>query len=130
MQLNQDNSALETDPVSFSLGDFLVGNSKDPLKPPAAFAWVVVATLRLFLAVATVSDPFAGSLAAGVLAMWVMESAQLLLYPKTSIFHIPAYMGASVALVLAEAATEKFGGDSVEELRRNAEGYLKSLVIS
>jgi chorismate synthase len=37
---------------------------------------------------------------------------------------------AMVALVLAEAATEKFGGDSVEELRRNVEGYLKSLVIS
>ena len=35
-----------------------------------------------------------------------------------------------VGRVLAEAATEKFGGDSVEELRRNAEGYLKSLVIS
>jgi len=37
---------------------------------------------------------------------------------------------AMVALVLAEAATEKFGGDSVEELCRNAESYLKSLVIS
>jgi chorismate synthase len=37
---------------------------------------------------------------------------------------------AMVALVLAEAATEKFGGDSVEELRRNAEAYMKSLVIS
>jgi chorismate synthase len=37
---------------------------------------------------------------------------------------------AMAALVLAEAATEKFGGDTVEELRRNAEGYLKSLVIS
>jgi len=37
---------------------------------------------------------------------------------------------AMVALVLAEAATDKFGGDSVEEMRRNAEGYLKSLVIS
>ncbi|HTU08122.1 MAG TPA: chorismate synthase, partial [Trebonia sp.] len=37
---------------------------------------------------------------------------------------------AMVALVLAEAATEKFGGDSVDELRRNAEGYLKSMVIS
>jgi chorismate synthase len=37
---------------------------------------------------------------------------------------------AMVALVLAEAATEKFGGDTVEEMRRNAEGYLKSLVIS
>ena len=37
---------------------------------------------------------------------------------------------AMVALVLAEAATDKFGGDSVEEMRRNAETYLKSLVIS
>jgi chorismate synthase len=37
---------------------------------------------------------------------------------------------AMVALVLAEAATEKFGGDSVEEMRRNAEGYLKSLTVS
>ena len=37
---------------------------------------------------------------------------------------------AMVALALAEAATEKFGGDSVEELRRNAENYVKSLLIS
>jgi chorismate synthase len=37
---------------------------------------------------------------------------------------------AMVALVLAEAAIEKFGGDSVEEMRRNAESYLKCLVIS
>jgi chorismate synthase len=37
---------------------------------------------------------------------------------------------AMVALMLAEAAVEKFGGDSVEEMRRNAESYLKALVIS
>jgi chorismate synthase len=37
---------------------------------------------------------------------------------------------AMVALVLAEAAVEKFGGDSAEEMRRNAENYLKALVIS
>ena len=37
---------------------------------------------------------------------------------------------AMVALVLAEAAVDKFGGDSVEEMRRNAESYLKALVIS
>jgi chorismate synthase len=37
---------------------------------------------------------------------------------------------AMVALVLAEAAVEKFGGDSVDEMRRNVEGYLKNLVIS
>ncbi|GAA1891316.1 chorismate synthase [Asanoa iriomotensis] len=34
-----------------------------------------------------------------------------------------------VALVLAEAATEKFGGDSVVEIRRNLAGYLDNLVI-
>ncbi|TDQ01203.1 chorismate synthase [Labedaea rhizosphaerae] len=33
-----------------------------------------------------------------------------------------------VALVLADAAAEKFGGDALTEARRNAEGYLKSLV--
>jgi chorismate synthase len=37
---------------------------------------------------------------------------------------------AMVALVLAEAAVEKFGGDSAEEMRRNAESYLKTLVVS
>jgi chorismate synthase len=36
---------------------------------------------------------------------------------------------AMVALVLAEAATEKFGGDSVAEVRRNVTGYLDNLVI-
>jgi chorismate synthase len=34
-----------------------------------------------------------------------------------------------VALVLAEAATEKFGGDSVAEIRRNLAGYLANLLI-
>jgi len=34
-----------------------------------------------------------------------------------------------VALVLAAAAVEKFGGDSVPELRRNLRGYLDTLVI-
>ncbi|GAA4559880.1 chorismate synthase [Planotetraspora kaengkrachanensis] len=36
---------------------------------------------------------------------------------------------AMVALVLADAAVEKFGGDSVEEVARNVAGYLSSLVI-
>ncbi|HZN17016.1 MAG TPA: chorismate synthase [Micromonosporaceae bacterium] len=36
---------------------------------------------------------------------------------------------AMVALVLAEAATEKFGGDSLAELRRNVAGYLEHLVV-
>jgi chorismate synthase len=37
---------------------------------------------------------------------------------------------AMVALVVAEAAAEKFGGDSVGEARRNLRGYLDSLVIA
>jgi chorismate synthase len=36
---------------------------------------------------------------------------------------------AMVALVLADAALEKFGGDSVEETRRNYESYCKALVV-
>jgi chorismate synthase len=36
---------------------------------------------------------------------------------------------AMLALVLAEAAVEKFGGDSVTEMRRNVAGYLDTLVI-
>jgi chorismate synthase len=36
---------------------------------------------------------------------------------------------AMVALVLAEAATEKFGGDSVAEIRRNLAAYLDNLLI-
>jgi chorismate synthase len=37
---------------------------------------------------------------------------------------------AMVALVLAEAVLEKFGGDSVAETRRNRDGYLEQLVVS
>ncbi|WP_203751324.1 chorismate synthase [Catellatospora bangladeshensis] len=36
---------------------------------------------------------------------------------------------AMMALVLAEAAVEKFGGDSVPEIRRNVAGYLDNLLI-
>ncbi|TDD89566.1 chorismate synthase [Actinomadura rubrisoli] len=36
---------------------------------------------------------------------------------------------AMVALVLADAALEKFGGDSAEETARNARGYLSALTI-
>jgi chorismate synthase len=37
---------------------------------------------------------------------------------------------AMVALVLAEAVLEKFGGDSVAETRRNRDSYLEHLVVS
>jgi chorismate synthase len=36
---------------------------------------------------------------------------------------------AMLALVLAEAAVEKFGGDSVVEMSRNVAGYRQNLVI-
>jgi chorismate synthase len=36
---------------------------------------------------------------------------------------------AMVALVLADVASQKFGGDSVAEARRNLRGYLDALVI-
>ncbi|HEX9032064.1 MAG TPA: chorismate synthase, partial [Streptosporangiaceae bacterium] len=36
---------------------------------------------------------------------------------------------AMAALVIADAALEKFGGDSVAETRRNLAGYLETLVI-
>ena len=36
---------------------------------------------------------------------------------------------AMVALVLAEAVLEKFGGDSIPEIRRNVAGYLETLVV-
>jgi len=36
---------------------------------------------------------------------------------------------AMVALVLGDAALEKFGGDSVAEIRRNAEAYRENLII-
>jgi len=38
-------------------------------------------------------------------------------------------MEAMVALVLADAVLEKFGGDSVAETRRNVQSYLESLPI-
>ena len=37
---------------------------------------------------------------------------------------------AMLALVLADAALEKFGGDSLAELRRNVAGYRAALVVS
>ncbi|TME19897.1 MAG: chorismate synthase, partial [Chloroflexi bacterium] len=48
-------------------------------------------------------------------------------YERSDICVVPAagVVGeAMVALVLAGALLEKFGGDSVVELRRNVEGYL------
>ena len=42
-------------------------------------------------------------------------------------FSTPAKIGVVVALVLARAALEKFGGDSLAETRRNIGGYLRDI---
>ena len=51
-------------------------------------------------------------------------------YERSDVAVIPAagVIGeAMVALVLAGAALEKFGGDSLQETKRNYEGYLEQV---
>ena len=51
-------------------------------------------------------------------------------YERSDVCVVPAagVIGeAMVALVLAEAALEKFGGDSIEETRRNYQAYLEQV---
>ena len=51
-------------------------------------------------------------------------------YERSDVCVVPAagVVGeAMVALTLAQAALEKFGGDSLGEVKRNFEGYLKQL---
>ncbi|MDT4919244.1 MAG: chorismate synthase, partial [Pseudonocardiales bacterium] len=57
--------------------------------------------------------------------------ASVAINQRSDVIAVPAagvVAEAMVALVLAEAALEKFGGDSLEETRRNAEAYLARLV--
>jgi chorismate synthase len=54
-------------------------------------------------------------------------------YERSDICVVPAagVVGeAMVALVLANAVLEKFGGDSMAELRRNVESYLRTVEVS
>ena len=46
-------------------------------------------------------------------------------FPSTTLFRSVAE--AMVALVLADAVLEKFGGDSVAEVARNLEAYLEAV---
>ena len=50
--------------------------------------------------------------------------------PRVVLIGPPGAGKSAVGPLLADAAAEKFGGDSAEEMRRNAESYLKALVIS
>ena len=62
----------------------------------------------------------------------VSGEAATAIHQRSDVCAVPAagvVAEAMVALVLAEAVAEKFGGDSVAEVRRNVEGYLAGLSI-
>jgi O-antigen ligase len=81
----------------------------------AAFLWLIGAAVYELGRAARIRRQFDGAVVAGVLAAWVMEGFQLLLYPKTNIFHVGAFMAALLGLVFF--ATENGGGAAGEELR-------------
>jgi chorismate synthase len=60
----------------------------------------------------------------GEAAVAINQRSDAVAVPRASVV-----MEAMVALVLADAALEKFGGDSVAETRRNAQAYLDSLPL-
>jgi chorismate synthase len=62
--------------------------------------------------------------ATGEAAVAINQRSDACAVPRGSVV-----MEAMVALVLADAALEKFGGDSVAETRRNARAYLDGLDI-
>ncbi|SNS49644.1 chorismate synthase [Geodermatophilus pulveris] len=62
--------------------------------------------------------------ATGEAAVAINQRSDACAVPRGSVV-----MEAMVALVLADAALEKFGGDSVAETRRNARGYLDALRV-
>jgi chorismate synthase len=62
--------------------------------------------------------------ASGEAAVAINQRSDACAVPRGSVV-----MEAMVALVLADAALEKFGGDSVPETRRNVQGYLDALAI-
>ena len=60
----------------------------------------------------------------GEAAVSINQRSDVCAVPRASVV-----MEAMVALVLADAVLEKFGGDSVPETRRNLQSYLDSLQI-
>jgi chorismate synthase len=60
--------------------------------------------------------------ATGEAAVAINQRSDVCAVPRASVV-----MEAMVAMVLADAALEKFGGDSLAETRRNAQAYLDSL---
>ena len=60
--------------------------------------------------------------ATGEAAVAINQRSDACAVPRGSVV-----MEAMVALVLADAVLEKFGGDSVPETRRNVQGYLQAL---
>jgi chorismate synthase len=75
--------------------------------------------------ISTLSRPLATvDVATGETAFAIAQRSDVCAVPAAGVV-----AEAMVALVLADAALEKFGGDSVEETRRNYESYLKSLAV-
>ena len=64
-------------------------------------------------------------LATGAAAQAVAERSDVTAVPAMGVI-----AEAMTAFVLADAFTEKFGGDSMAEVRRNYEGYLTQLASS
>jgi chorismate synthase len=62
--------------------------------------------------------------ASGEAAVAINQRSDACAVPRGSVV-----MEAMVALVLADAVLEKFGGDSVAETRRNVQSYLDAQVI-
>jgi chorismate synthase len=75
--------------------------------------------------ISTLSRPLATvDVATGETAVAIAQRSDVCAVPAAGVV-----AEAMAALVLADAALEKFGGDSVEETRRNYESYLKSLAV-
>ncbi|GAC1323702.1 MAG: chorismate synthase [Mycobacteriales bacterium] len=75
--------------------------------------------------ISTLSRPLATiDVASGEAATAIAQRSDVCAVPAAGVV-----AEAMVALVLADAALEKFGGDSVEETRRNLDSYRKALVI-
>lgn len=73
----------------------------------AFFAVIAAAFAALHNALRSRRD-FDRAVVAAVIAAWVMEGVQLLLYPKTNIFHVGAFMAALLGIVF-------FAGEEVPE---------------
>ena len=100
--------------VALGGGSVLSGATRELLRVRAAMK--PISTIPRALATVDV--------ATGEAAVAINQRSDACAVPRGSVV-----MEAMVALVLADAVLEKFGGDSVAETRRNARAYLDSLPL-